>query len=74
MPKPVVTLVSRPNLGKSTLFNRFTGEHLAVVDKVPSTTGDHLLAEADWGGYYFLVMETGGITLSEPKMISPNSS
>ena len=67
MAKPVVALVGRPNVGKSTLFNRFTGERLAIVDEVPGTTRDRLLAEADWGGYFFLVMDTGGIDPTKGK-------
>lgn len=61
MAKPVVALVGRPNVGKSTLFNRLAGERLAVVDDVPGTTRDRLVAEADWNGVDFLVVDTGGI-------------
>jgi len=61
MSKPVVALVGRPNVGKSTLFNRLAGERLAVVDDVPGTTRDRLVAEADWNGVDFLVVDTGGI-------------
>jgi len=61
MPKPVVALVGRPNVGKSTLFNRLAGERLAVVDEIPGTTRDRLVMEAEWAGKVFDVVDTGGI-------------
>lgn len=61
MSKPVVALVGRPNVGKSTLFNRLSEERLAVVDDVPGTTRDRLVAEATWGGINFDIVDTGGI-------------
>ena len=71
MPKPVVALVGRPNVGKSTLFNRLAGERLAVVDDVPGTTRDRLICEAEWVGWTFDVVDTGGI---DPTQSGPGRS
>jgi len=61
MRKLVVALVGRPNVGKSTLFNRLAGKRLAVVDDVPGTTRDRLAADTEWGGVIFDIVDTGGI-------------
>ena len=61
MSKPVVALVGRPNVGKSTRFNRLAEERLAVVDETPGTTRDRLVADAEWSGVTFHIIDTGGI-------------
>jgi len=61
MTKPLVALVGRPNVGKSTLFNRLVGHRLAVVDDTPGTTRDRIEAESEWNGRAFTVVDTGGI-------------
>lgn len=61
MPKPLIALVGRPNVGKSTFFNRLIGEHRAVVDDAPGTTRDRQFGEAEWNGVEFDVVDTGGI-------------
>jgi GTP-binding protein len=61
--KPLVALVGRPNVGKSTMFNRIVGRRLAVVSDVAGTTRDRLYAEGDWNGYAFMLVDTGGIEL-----------
>ncbi len=61
MARPVVAIVGRPNVGKSTLFNKLTGKRLAIVDNTPGVTRDRVFGECEWLGHTMLLVDTGGI-------------
>ena len=64
MSKPIVAVVGRPNVGKSTFFNYLAGERISIVDDAPGVTRDRIYAESEWRGRRFSIIDTGGI---EPK-------
>jgi len=68
--QPIVALVGRPNVGKSTLFNRLVGQQRAVVDDRPGTTRDRLQGSCEWNGVYFTVVDTGGIEVLPERVVS----
>lgn len=61
MPKPLVAIVGRPNVGKSMLFNKLVGKRLSIVEDTPGVTRDRLYADTDWSGRTFTLVDTGGI-------------
>ena len=61
MPKPIVAVVGRPNVGKSTLFNKLVGKRISIVEDTPGVTRDRIYAECEWLNRTFMLVDTGGI-------------
>ncbi|MDD4699822.1 MAG: ribosome biogenesis GTPase Der [Oscillospiraceae bacterium] len=69
MAKPVVAVVGRPNVGKSTLFNKLIGQRLSIVDDTPGVTRDRIYGDSEWVGRKFMLVDTGGIELKTDDVI-----
>ena len=72
MKKPLVALVGRPNVGKSTFFNKVVGRRISIVKDEPGVTRDRIYADAEWLSYKFTLVDTGGIDLKNNSEVQKN--
>ena len=69
MSKPIVAIVGRPNVGKSTLFNQIGKKRVSIVDDMPGVTRDRIYLDAEWLNQHFTMIDTGGIEFDESNHI-----
>lgn len=72
MKKPLVAIVGRPNVGKSTFFNKVAGSKISIVEDIPGVTRDRIFANAEWCGYQFQIVDTGGLDFNKTDEINTN--
>ena len=70
MKKPLVAIVGKPNVGKSTFFNKVAGEKISIVEDIPGVTRDRIFANAEWAGYQFQIVDTGGLDFKKDDEIN----
>lgn len=70
MPKPVVAIVGRPNVGKSTIFNRIVGERISIVEDIPGITRDRIYSSGEWINKDFNIIDTGGIEIGDAPFLA----
>ena len=73
MAKPIVAIVGRPNVGKSTIFNKLTGQRLAIVEDTPGVTRDRIFCDCEWSSHKFLLVDTGGMSPRLPGHSGPHA-
>ena len=71
MSKPIVAIVGRPNVGKSTLFNVLAGDNISIVKDTPGVTRDRIYADVEWLNHKFTLVDTGGISRNPKISFSP---
>ena len=72
MEKPLVAVVGRPNVGKSTFFNKVCGKRISIVKDVPGVTRDRIFGDGEWCGYAFSIVDTGGLDVKEKSIFQKN--
>jgi len=73
MSMPVVAIVGRPNVGKSTIFNRIVGERISIEEDVPGVTRDRIYGKGEWLNVEFNIIDTGGIDIGDEPFLNKSA-